>query len=292
MSVLKLLGRITKATETLDQALAQEDFGDAFNESLLCRFDPLIHLGCVLAALICTIDRQGVTNQQLIQEGTTLAVHYNNRAVAEQNSIDIGWALFTDKKYTQFRHAVCPVDHDMQRLRQLVVTCVIATDTTDPELNKDRSSRWEKTFGEPSQQVQNRRAATLVLEHLIQVSSVSHCMQHWQVYRKWNERLFLEMYHAYNVGRGDRDPAECWYQEELRFFDFYVIPLAKKLQDCKMFGVSSNEFLNYAEQNREEWEQRGEEIVFQMVKSAAHDGRSGGGTHPGLITRRTNNNKI
>jgi hypothetical protein len=97
-------------------------------------------------------------------------------------------------------------------------------------------------------------------------------MQHWHVYRKWNERLFQEMNEAYCIGRGDRDPAEFWYHGELGFFDFYIIPLAKKLRDCEVFGVSSDEFLNYAQQNRAEWERCGQEIVAQMVNQACQRG--------------------
>ena len=40
-----------------------------------------------------------------------------------------------------------------------------------------------------------------------------------------------------------------------------VIPLAKKLKECGVFGVSSDEYLNYALKNREEWEQKGREVV-------------------------------
>jgi hypothetical protein len=47
------------------------------------------------------------------------------------------------------------------------------------------------------------------------------------------------------------------------------IPLAKKLKDCGVFGVSSDEYLNYAVQNRAEWEERGEEIVAGMVEECA-----------------------
>jgi hypothetical protein len=69
-------------------------------------------------------------------------------------------------------------------------------------------------------------------------------------------------------GRADANPADTWYRGEIGFFDFYIIPLAKKLKDCGVFGVSSDEYLSYAEQNRLEWEQRGEEIVKEMVASA------------------------
>lgn len=67
------------------------------------------------------------------------------------------------------------------------------------------------------------------------------------------------------MGRGDKDPSEAWYRGELGFFDFYIIPLAKKLQDCGVFGVSSDEYLNYAVANRREWEIKGKKIVEQYL---------------------------
>ena len=73
--------------------------------------------------------------------------------------------------------------------------------------------------------------------------------------------MFMEMYHAYKQGRLEDDPSVGWYKGEIGFLDFYVIPLAKKLDTCGVFGVSSDEFLIYATANREEWIRRGEEIV-------------------------------
>ena len=63
------------------------------------------------------------------------------------------------------------------------------------------------------------------------------------MYRKWNERLFHEMHGAYVQGRSESDPALTWYKGEMGFFDFYIIPLAKKLESCGVFGKSSDEFL-------------------------------------------------
>ena len=54
---------------------------------------------------------------------------------------------------------------------------------------------------------------------------------------------------------------------EIWFFDHYIIPLAKKLKSCGVFGVSSDEYLNYAEANRKEWEAKGKEIVREYVES-------------------------
>jgi hypothetical protein len=91
-------------------------------------------------------------------------------------------------------------------------------------------------------------------------------MQHWQVYRKWNGRLFKELYRSYTEGHSDKDPSEGWYEGEMGFFDYYILPLAKKLSDCGVFGVASHEYLNYAEQNRREWEAKGKSVVAEFIK--------------------------
>lgn len=99
----------------------------------------------------------------------------------------------------------------------------------------------------------------------MQAADVVHTMQHWDVYQKWNERLFAEMCSAYHAGRGPAThPVEGWYEGELWFFDNYVIPLAKKLKECEVFGVSGDECLNYALENRKEWETRGRDVVKSM----------------------------
>jgi hypothetical protein len=54
------------------------------------------------------------------------------------------------------------------------------------------------------------------------------------------------------------------------FYDFYILPLAKKLKECGVFGVSSDEYLNYALENRREWQLKGEEIVAGYVRKYCH----------------------
>jgi hypothetical protein len=41
----------------------------------------------------------------------------------------------------------------------------------------------------------------------------------------------------------------------------YVIPLATKLKSCGVFGVSSDEYMNYAQESRREWAAGGKEII-------------------------------
>jgi hypothetical protein len=77
--------------------------------------------------------------------------------------------------------------------------------------------------------------------------------------------FFQENLKAFHEGRAEKDPSTYWYKGELGFFDFYIIPLAKKLKECGVFGVSSDEYLTYAENNRKQWEDMGEEVVAEMA---------------------------
>jgi 3'5'-cyclic nucleotide phosphodiesterase len=160
------------------------------------------------------VDHPGVPNSTLVKEEDKLAERYNGKSIAEQHSVTIAWDLFLHADYTAFRAALCSTPADMIRFRQIVVNLVMATDVMDPDLKDLRNSRWTTAFNEsdakPTEQV--NRKATIVLEHLIQASDVAHTMQHWQIYRKWNECLYLEMRKAYQLGRSDKDPSIGWYQ--------------------------------------------------------------------------------
>jgi 3'5'-cyclic nucleotide phosphodiesterase len=232
--------------------------------------DPLVHFACVFSALIHDVEHPGIPNAQLVKENAKIAETFNGRSVAEQNSVVVAWNLLLEPKYASLRRTLCATVEEARRFRQLVVNAVMATDVMARDLKAIRDRRWAQAFAsvplaDESPSVTINRKATVVIEHLIQASDVCHTMQHWHVYRKWNERLFYEMSHAYAAGRAEINPADTWYQGELGFFDFYVIPLAKKLADCGVFGVSSDEYLNYARKNRDEWEARGEQIVCEMV---------------------------
>ena len=150
----------------------------------------------------------------------------------------------------------------------------MSTDIVDKQMKKLRNARWNKAFDmdKNSDHVDKNprddvnRKATIVIEHIVQASDISHTMQHWHVYRKWNQKLFEELYVAYLNDRMDKNPVEFWYQGEFGFFDFYIIPLTEKLKNCGVFGVSSGEFLDFARKNRAEWENQGEDVVKEMYE--------------------------
>jgi class 3 adenylate cyclase len=269
MSVTKLLSRIV-APSHIDAA---DGSGKALHDHTYgITSDPLTQFACVFSALIHDVDHCGVPNAQLIKEHAQIAEYYQGKSVAEQNSVDIAWHLLMDDSYADLRKAIYTTNDEFQRFRQLVVNSVMATDIVDKELKTLRNKRWEKAFSETAVHENAKdsvdRKATIVIEHLIQASDVSHTMQHWHIYRKWNERFFMECYQADKDGRAENDPSESWYTGEIGFYDFYIIPLAKKLKDCGVFGVSSDEYLNYAQRNRSEWEARGQEVVQEMIEKA------------------------
>jgi 3'5'-cyclic nucleotide phosphodiesterase len=232
--------------------------------------DPLTQFACIFAALIHDVDHYGLPNTQLVKERAPIAMLYSAKSVLEQNSVVVAWDLLMETKYDELRNTLCANVVEARRFRQLVVNAVMATDILALDLKALRNCRWNKAFsaapvaGTPLDTINCK--ATIVIEHILQASDICHTMQHWHVYRKWNECLFMEMSQAYYEGHADNDPAETWYKGEINWFDYYVIPLAKKLSDCGVFGVSSDELLNYAIKNRDEWEAHGEEIVQEMVE--------------------------
>jgi hypothetical protein len=226
--------------------------------------DPLTLLAIVFSALIHDTDHRGVSNVQLCKEDASMAALYHKKSVAEQNSLDTAWAVLMSEEFEELRATLFATRADLLRFRQVAVNIVLATDIFDKELNDLRKNRWARAFGDD--EVGHDLRATIVIEHIMQASDVAHTMQHWPIYRKWNFKLYDEMLTAYKHDRMGADPSTFWYEGELGFFDNYIIPLAKKLKECNIFGASSDECLHFALQNRQEWETRGEAIVASMTK--------------------------
>ena len=227
--------------------------------------DPLAQFAIVFSALIHDVDHSGLTNAQLVKRGAEVAIFYQGVSIVEQNLVTVAWSILMEPEYEKLRMAIFPTSSDRKRFRQLVVTTVLATDRIDSELQRLRKTRWDKAFHQTEAPVDSdedmNRKAIIVLEHIMQASDVAHTMQHWHIYCKWNEKLFLERHRAYVCGHEAEDPSERWYENELGFFDNYVIPLANKLKECGVFGVSSDEYIGFTVGNRMEWEMKGREIV-------------------------------
>ncbi len=141
-----------------------------------------------------------------------------------------------------------------------MVNCLLCLGSSD----EDRQNRWAEAFNTSNSRRLNeneleRLQATALIETIVQASDVAPAIQHWLVFKKWNELKFQEEYEAWNTGRSLADPSEKWFDEELRCFDNQIIPLARRLQAFEILG--GDEHLQFALNNREEWLSKGRDMV-------------------------------
>eukprot|EP00934_Nitzschia_sp_Nitz4_P006021 Nitzschia sp. Nitz4//scaffold152_size53828//534//3528//NITZ4_006734-RA/size53828-augustus-gene-0.95-mRNA-1//-1//CDS//3329537178//6011//frame0 len=235
--------------------------------------EPWNHFALVFSALVHDVDHHGVPNAQLIKEGSHVADAYRNKSVAEQNSIELAWNLLMESCYKELRNSIFQYRTEIYNFRSLVVTAVLATDIADKELAAFRKGRAAEALNLESDDEGSTRAgldlvsrkATYVVETLIQVADVSHTMGNFNAYKKWNHRLYKEMYNAYKNGRAESDPTDTWFRGEFGFYDFYLIPLAKKLKSCGIKSEACEEYVKNASRNRKIWSKEGEKILESYV---------------------------
>eukprot|EP00980_Cylindrotheca_fusiformis_P016138 scaffold4796_cov106-Cylindrotheca_fusiformis.AAC.1 len=107
--------------------------------------DPFVRFAIVLSAIVHDVGHTGVPNSRLAKEDPNLADKYNNKSLAEQNSVDVAWEILMSKNFTNLQKSI--FGNSMakrQRLRQLLVNSVMATDIFDEDLRVLRQLRWEQ----------------------------------------------------------------------------------------------------------------------------------------------------
>jgi hypothetical protein len=234
-------------------------------------------LAIAFLALIHDVDHPGVSNLALVQKASPLVACYGTRCVTQQNSFDVAWKLFMKDDFKDLRAVIYRTQSELDHFRDLVVNMTMATDIMDNALGDDIDQQWREVFElnhqENTMESMNYKAK-FILQHIIRASSVAHCFQHWEIYRKWNEKLFAEMYQAYSKGWEHVNPTTFWYEAELRVFDDIIIPLGKKLEECNVFGMSSVLHVSCAISNRSSWYECGKQVVIEMeAKMNAEKGR-------------------
>jgi len=109
----------------------------------------------------------------------------------------------------------------------------------------------------------NYLRTSAILEQLIQTADVAHLMQSWHIFMKWNVKLYNELWAAKLVGRGP-DVSANWFEGQKDFFDFYIIPLAKRLEHCGIFKSLGSLFVKNCNENRRRWILEGEQRCHDM----------------------------
>ena len=106
-----------------------------------------------------------------------------------------------------------------------------------------------------------------VLETMMNVADVAHTMQSFNTFVKWNRRLFRELHTARSAGRLPFDPSVNWYENQIGFFNHYILPLAGKMKSCGVLGTTGEVFELFAAENLKRWKEEGEAIALDIVKT-------------------------
>jgi len=109
--------------------------------------DPLIKFCLVYAALIHDVDHEGIPNRQLSRESHPLALLYNDKSAAEQNSLKVAFSTLMDPRFAELRHTLCPTSEDQFEFRRIVIDLVMCTDIASPERMQITKSKWAEAFG-------------------------------------------------------------------------------------------------------------------------------------------------
>ena len=93
------------------------------------------------------VDHQGIPNRQLSRENHPLALLYNDKSIAEQNSLKVAFSTLMDPRFAELRHTLCPTSEDQFEFRRIVIDLVMCTDIASPERMQITKSKWAEAFG-------------------------------------------------------------------------------------------------------------------------------------------------
>ncbi|KAL3823001.1 hypothetical protein ACHAXA_008141 [Cyclostephanos tholiformis] len=110
-----------------------------------------------------------------------------------------------------------------------------------------------------------------VLETMMNAADVAHTMQSFRVFVKWNKRLLRELYVAHKSGRLCFDPCENWYENQIGFFTYYILPLSEKMKNCGVFGHTGSVFEYFAAENKKRWMKEGEGISERIIRDVKEE---------------------
>jgi hypothetical protein len=114
-----------------------------------------------------------------------------------------------------------------------------------------------------------------VLETMMNAADVAHTMQSFRVFVKWNKRLLRELYIAHMSGRLSFDPCENWYENQIGFFTYYIVPLSEKMKTCGVFGHTGSVFEYFAAENKKRWMKEGEGISEMIIRDVKEEVEKG-----------------
>jgi len=107
---------------------------------------------------------------------------------------------------------------------------------------------------------------SVIMETILKSADIAHNLQGFDQMVKWSNCLYFELRKAYIHNKGE-DPMNGWYDNQTGFLDFYVLPLARKLDDAGAFGDTRGSiFVSIVEKNRRRWLKEGMRVTMKIIK--------------------------
>jgi len=265
--------------------------------------DPLNSFSLVFSALIHDAGHTGMNNKILSEIHHPLSKKYNKDVpTAEKNSIDIGLDIFFGEEFEELRMAILPGVLDKIKFTKTMFQAILVTDIASPDRVKLGLERFAVAQGEQGEyedrlcplashledlcirtgldkEAKEEFHDEFVItheglqmcvrnEHLMLISDISHLVQHWENFAKWNFRLFKEIKECSRQGLCD-DPVEGWFQGQIGFINHYILPLAKRSKTF-LKKECGDALVENGESNLKLWKQHGAEATSIMVAAVAN----------------------
>ena len=240
----------------------------------------------------------GMSNKILRETQHPLAEKFGEDVpIAERNSIDIGLKILFRDEFKELRTAILPDVLDKIQFIKIMFQGILCTDIASPARVKLGLERYEVAQDEQGEyehrlcplvpylddifegvgveeDVKDEFPQEFVIthmelqkcvrnEHLMLISDVSHLVQDWNVFVKWNFRLYKEIKNCSRQGFCP-DPLDGWSAGQIGFLNHYILPLAKrsKIFFYKEFG---DNLVENGMNNLKLWKQHGDKATSIMA---------------------------
>lgn len=223
--------------------------------------DPWLRFCISFSALIHDVGHHGIPNATLKAEGDYRSIKYasesNMSSFAELHSIEMALSLLDRPSFISLRSILSENTKICDRINDLV----LCTDIASPQRREETMNHWNKVKSQEERESKITRGYT---DQIMQAADVSHTMQDFSTFLKWNFRLYNELSYAYKSERSKVDPKINWYESQIGFYNGYIIPLAERLD--KISSSVKFSFASLAAKNRDRWILEGKTLTVEMVQ--------------------------
>jgi hypothetical protein len=234
--------------------------------------DPYISFTITWAALIHDLDHCGKTNKILEDINDQLTFSYND-SFLERHSLTLAMELLNRPEMSDLERFIMSSSTSKYQFQQILFDAVLSTDIMCKERGALIRDWWQRIYGDANNSNYNHEHAKegcksknpievknteiqnlcpfpgssgsaclnirVIIQHMILVADIAHCMQGWRNYMKFNYRLYKELYSCFEAGLM-KCPDDFWYNGENGFFEGYIIPLARRIDIIQGINNSTN----------------------------------------------------